>query len=285
MSTPAPTYNHAVPYKDSYLDAIQIGLEEASGDSDYEALECPPFNPTCCLFCSHSATDFDENLNHMRLAHGFLIPEQDRLLVEEEMFVKYLHLVTVGYNECLFCGSVRNSPEGARQHMTGKNHCRIDISREDSEYRDFYDWEVSEPEQALAKPVVMEDAIRLPTGKILSHRNHTKNPRAVGTATPAQKAKQALPTRKAAGGDAALALSRSSGEDEFGDGMSKRLAKHLYLAQLQLGKMRESDKAMLLQLPLKQQRIMLIKSRRDAEWATKKRTDLFIKVQIRLGQV
>ncbi|KAJ6788762.1 hypothetical protein PWT90_03313 [Aphanocladium album] len=281
MSTSAPTYNHAVPYKDSYLDAIKIGLEEASGDSDYETLECPPFKPACCLFCSYSAADFDENLNHMRLTHGFLIPEQDKLLVEEEVLVKYLHLVVFGYRECLFCGSARSSLEGAQQHMVGKNHCRFDLCRENSEYRDFYDWEASDSDQT-SKPVVMHDAIRLPSGKILSHRNHAKSPRMVDRSKTTSRKNGSLPAGSAGGGDVGRDVVRA-GHDE--GGTSKRLAKQLHLAQMQLGKMRESDRALLLGMPLKQQRILLLKSRRDAEWASKTRIDLFIKVQIRLGQV
>lgn len=216
------------------------------------------------------------------MKHGFVIPNQDHLLVEDDVLVKYLHLVIYGYHECLFCGSARNSLEGAQQHMQGKNHCRFDLSGEDSEYRDFYHWEAPDPDQA-SEPVVMDDAIRLPSGKILSHRNHVKTPRILDASKAAAKKSNALPA--GSGGRSAPGQELVLGGDDDGDGMSKRLAKQLHLAQAQLGKMRESDKAMLLRMPLKQQRMMLLQSRRDSEWALKRRTDLFIKVQIRLGQV
>lgn len=233
----------------------------------------------------------------MRLRHGFAVPDPARLAVDPETLAGYLHLVIAADHECLWCGSRRGSRQGAQQHMTGKNHCRIDLDREGSEYRDFYEWPAADGEDdedgaALPgqKPVFMDDAVRLPSGKILSHRNHAKTPRIGEASRYAGGRKQgALPAgdgrqqqKRGAPAPGMELVAMDGGED--GENMSKRLAKQLQLAQTQLGKMREGDKALLLAMPPKQRRMVLLQSRRDTEYASKKRNDMLIKLQVRLSQ-
>ncbi|TLD15295.1 hypothetical protein PspLS_10771 [Pyricularia sp. CBS 133598] len=97
------------------------------------------FNQEQCLFCNKLHGTFDANVAHMRLAHGLMIPAKDRLAVDVETLFSYLHLVVSGYNECLCCGTQRNTTEAVQQHMMDKGHCRFDIDAKGSEYADFYD--------------------------------------------------------------------------------------------------------------------------------------------------
>ncbi|KAK6079650.1 hypothetical protein SCUP515_03906 [Seiridium cupressi] len=138
------------------------------------------FSPAQCLFCASSSADLEANLEHMLQKHGLFIPDTSRLVVDLETLVKYFHLVIYGYFECLFCGSQRHSAEAARQHMTGKGHCKIDILREDSEFRDFYDFDSDdgssdnsdeEPAVPKEKPpkeksVEIDNTLRLASGKV-----------------------------------------------------------------------------------------------------------------------
>lgn len=215
----------------------------------------------------------------MRLAHGFTIPDRQSLAVDDETLVAYLHLVIFGYHECLLCGSVRPSREAAQQHMTGKNHCRFDLSSEKSEYRDFYD--DSGVDDAAAKPVVMKDAMRLPSGKILAHRDHAKA-RATDpakAAAAAVKKQDALPPGlgRASMYPSTPAVPTLSEEDR--EGMSKRMVKRCDLAAKQMAHMSASDRLTLQRYPVKQQWAMFLLSRRNVERAWRAQEDWKIKMQ------
>ncbi|KAH9431961.1 hypothetical protein MCOR02_006669 [Pyricularia oryzae] len=146
------------------------------------------FNHEQCLFCNKLQGNFEANMAHMRLAHGLMIPATDRLAVDLETLFSYLHLVVSGYNECLCCGTQRNTTEAVQQHMMDKGHCRFDIA-DGSEYADFYDLSTdseaesdaegaddddntktphSKTENAAADPD--EKWLRLPSGRVIHNR-------------------------------------------------------------------------------------------------------------------
>lgn len=119
----------------------------------------------------------------MLKTHGLFIPDKDRLVVDTETLTAYLHLIIFGYFQCLYCGTLRSSAEAAQQHMMGKGHCKFDISSEDSEFHEFYDFDSSHEDddeedfEISAKrstvPFVQSDDTfcLLPSGKILSRRS------------------------------------------------------------------------------------------------------------------
>lgn len=137
---------------------------------------------TRCLFCYKNNLNFDANISHMLSRHDFLVPEQDRLLVDIETLIAYLDLVVKEYAQCLYCETLRGTSEAARHHMIAKGHCKIDITNPGCEFRDFYDFQFGDPEEdvaqggsdaKLAAPLfvnVDETSVRLPSGKILSNR-------------------------------------------------------------------------------------------------------------------
>ncbi|KAJ8129856.1 hypothetical protein O1611_g3776 [Lasiodiplodia mahajangana] len=153
-----------------------------------------PFTPGQCLFCPNSSPSFTDSVTHMQKSHGLFIPHQQHLVVDLENLFKYLHLVIFGYRECIHCGTERATVQAVQQHMTSKGHCKFDISEQDSEFAEFYDF--SEPEEDKESDVegdgnerdqkgaptnsnrnpllAYEDSIRLPSGKIISRHFPTQ---------------------------------------------------------------------------------------------------------------
>ncbi|KAI6394113.1 hypothetical protein MCOR10_004302 [Pyricularia oryzae] len=145
------------------------------------------FNHEQCLFCNKLQGNFEANMAHMRLAHGLMIPATDRLAVDLETLFSYLHLVVSGYNECLCCGTQRNTTEAVQQHMMDKGHCRFDIA-DGSEYADFYDSSTDSEAESDVEGADDEDTktphfktenaaadpdekwLRLPSGRVIHNR-------------------------------------------------------------------------------------------------------------------
>jgi len=190
----------------------QAPVPAGPGSATDEDEELPPFNSSECLFCNLASDSLDDNVSHMRRAHGLFIPDDDRLIVKVETLLRYLHLVVFGYFECLACGTQRASAEAVQQHMLGKGHCWIDISSQGSEYADFYDesssgsgrsdsdetddegdgeneGEGGKQEKQSGKRiatghansssarVVDDSSLILPSGKVLSHRSAPRQSR------------------------------------------------------------------------------------------------------------
>ena len=146
--------------------------EDESDGGDTELSEEPEFNSVQCLFCGMENDTFDGNLAHMSKAHSFAIPYQDNLTVDVETLARYLHLTIYGYGECILCATRRSTVEGIQHHMTAKGHCRFSVS---SDIAKLYDIPVPEYHAD-------EESLRLPSGKLLSHRTRATGPAASRTA-------------------------------------------------------------------------------------------------------
>jgi pre-60S factor REI1 len=111
-------------------------------DEDEEELEAESeYSPSRCLFCSHKASDLQENTEHMRKSHGMFIPERD-YLVNLEGLIHYLYRKINENSECLYCHAIRNSPASIRTHMRDKGHCMIAFETEEEqiEIGQYYDF-------------------------------------------------------------------------------------------------------------------------------------------------
>lgn len=75
----------------------------------------PIFNQEQCLFCNKLFGTFEANVAHMQTAHGLFVPDRKRLIVDLETLFAYLHLVIVGHNECICCGTQRSSTLAVQQ--------------------------------------------------------------------------------------------------------------------------------------------------------------------------
>lgn len=108
-SSPVPSTSTAPPPSAPAPASDSIPFE-SSGDATLDRLVAkrllyaPPIAPTSCLFCPHpSFPTVQENAAHMRLAHSFVIPEE-QYLVDLEGLLKRLGEEVGTWNVCVCCG-------------------------------------------------------------------------------------------------------------------------------------------------------------------------------------
>lgn len=224
-----------------------------------------PFTPEQCLFCSTTSISFTSNLTHMHQAHGLFIPSPERLVVDLETLIRYLHLVIFQYRECLSCHTVRRTPAAAQQHMLAKGHCNFDLDRPESEYRDFYDFSAS----GAAPPGRQQESAHLASGKIVSSR----------TAAPTSKAR--LPGRPAhdVSSPTIQPTPPSNPTDIPSLELGPRVAKRQDLLASQLSHLSASDRASLAHLPTSQQLALLGAQQRQADAETRKERRMRTRVE------
>ncbi|GAA6006503.1 hypothetical protein JCM11491_004986 [Sporobolomyces phaffii] len=175
MSTasPVPSTSTAPPPPPASSEPAPF---ESSGDAALDRLVAkrllyaPPIAPTSCLFCAHPPfSTVQENVAHMRLAHSFVIPEE-QYLVDLEGLLKRLGEEVGTWNVCVCCGKgyggnlelgkeedksdeelrkkASKGVEAVRHHMQSKSHCRLkyDTEEEQLNIADFYDFRSSYPD-------------------------------------------------------------------------------------------------------------------------------------------
>ncbi|KAF5003441.1 hypothetical protein FDECE_9991 [Fusarium decemcellulare] len=221
-------------------------LSSDSGeDLDVKEDELPEFNQQICIFCPHRSETFDENFDHMKTSHGLSIPYLDDLAVETVALVWYLHLVIFGYHECIFCGKRRRTTEAVQQHMVRKGHCRFELS---DDMLEFYDVEGLNSRKVEGFVRLDEENVRLPSGKILSHRSQTPSatkPRALNHQEKSTEQEQsALPTQGSS------------------DALTARDRKDMAIAT-QLARLSVKDQHSLIHLPYSEQRALLAKRKKE----------------------
>ncbi|KXH33356.1 TRI15 protein [Colletotrichum simmondsii] len=243
------------------------------------------FNPSQCLFCDELSTEFAESMVHMQKRHGLSISSPESLIVDLETLIKYFHLVMVEYKECLYCGSVRNTAQAVRQHMTGKSHCRIDIGKPGSEFRDFYDLgsscaRDSEDNFGCRRFADSdEDSRELASGKVISHRNRKK---AKNHRKPTQGQRETSDSLLVGKGspreDPSTALTAS------GNSKTDLMAaadKRDRICEKQLATLRSADRQVLSHLPLPQQRALVAKAKKQQETWNSEQMAQKIKIQMK----
>ena len=112
---------------DADTDAASASESESSS-SDWETDEekdadASP-NPFASLFDAHESETVAENLEYMRVKHGFVVPYRDSL-ADPEGFVRYLRRKIVRRKQCLFCQKRFLTLEGVRGHMRDAGHVRV----------------------------------------------------------------------------------------------------------------------------------------------------------------
>ncbi|KAI8666317.1 C2H2-type domain-containing protein [Fusarium keratoplasticum] len=239
----APSSNHR-----SQSPNDKSSESDSGSDREVNQDEMPEFVPENCIFCSHQASDIDDNLAHMKTTHSLTIPFQDNLVVEPATLIWYLHFVIFGYHECILCGTRRRTVEGVQQHMLDKGHCRFEMS---DEMMEFYDVEGlnSHSTQDLVRPD--EDSIRLPSGKILSHRSQTASssrPRITNQSTSTDQEPAAIPGAPPT------------------DALTNRGRKETAMAT-QLSRLSVKDQQSLIHLSAPQQRSLLAQRKKELETA------------------
>lgn len=144
----------------------------------------------CCLFCTKDSDSLETNLEHMSSEHGLYIPEIEHLS-SLETIVGYLRTVITEYNECLYCGMIKQTAEGIRRHMLDKGHCMINLERE-PELLEFWDFSDSDghdtdDEEApksrtrktdtAASKGLSQGEYTLPSGKVVGSKSKAREAR------------------------------------------------------------------------------------------------------------
>lgn len=263
-------------------------LTSSRGSIDSPNAAMPPFAPGQCLFCPSPSPDFAQSVLHMQKSHGLFVPHRQHLAVDLETLFKYLHLVIFGYRECIQCGTERATVQAVQQHMTGKGHCKFDISEQDSEFAEFYDFSepeddawsdtvgdgdgVSQEEEAATssrrKPLPAdEDSIRLPSGRIISRQSSAQaGPSTTQLRRRTRTSASQLEYTPAEGDE-----EEGSGKDEPGSGMpdtrllSRREKREKAMVTYQLANMSANDRNGLMHLTASQQSSLLAMQHRHAE--------------------
>jgi len=246
-----------------------------------------PFTPGECLFCPNPSPGFTDSVIHMQKSHGLFVPHQRHLIVDLETLFKYLHLIIFGYRECIQCGTERATVQAVQQHMTDKGHCIFDISEQDSEFAEFYDFSELEDDResdierdsderyqketatsSNLKPLLAdEDSIRLPSGKIISRQSSartgppfTQMRRQIGTL--ASQIEQSLVER-----DDERGYSKKGHDSDIRGTrlLSKKEKRERAMEKNKLTWMSANDRNSLMHLPASQQRSLLVVQHRHAE--------------------
>ena len=232
-------------------------LTSSQDDKEDNQDKVPDFAPGECLFCGVES-GLEENITHMSTVHGFRIPYESSLTVDKGTLLWYLHLVINGYNECIFCAKKRRSSEAIQQHMLAKGHCRFDVA---GEYADFYNLTSSEIQDSSNLVQPEEGSLRLPSGKLLSHRSHAQQASSRPHTT-RQTSDQ--PQQQQVHGPAVNPAGASTSPDSTA--MEARNQKLEGLA-LQLSRLSANDRNSLMHLPVSEQRSALVVRRKQIDKA------------------
>lgn len=101
--------------------------EEMMAIIDEKIKSAPRLEETDCLFCTHRADTFEDNMSHMTSVHSLFIPDIE-YLIDLRGLIRYLgEKITVG-NVCIFCngkGRGMRSVEAVRKHMVSSTRNNV----------------------------------------------------------------------------------------------------------------------------------------------------------------
>ncbi|KAK4118061.1 hypothetical protein N657DRAFT_694663 [Parathielavia appendiculata] len=249
------------------FESSEESASDTSSSSDKEAVK---FVAEDCLFCNHTSSNFNENLAHMQQAHSLTVPFQSFLSVDLTTLIWFLHMVIFSYRECICCGKRRRTVEAVQHHMTSLGHCRFDVTEEMS---GFYDMTALSQQTADNCSHVDDHTLRLPSGKLLAHRDHVNSD--------SRNRLREKPTQ--AGIPSGLPGAAAAAENESSPwalNLTKRDRKDQALTT-QLARLRTGDQMGLMHLPESQRRSLLAAHKKELDKA--KRAER--RIQSRLDNV
>ncbi|KAI7890796.1 non-SMC mitotic condensation complex subunit 1 [Mucor mucedo] len=146
-------------------------------ESVISAVDHLHLNQDHCLFCNIVHSDFESNLKHMTLAHGFFLPDVE-YLEDAPGLVLYL-AEKIQDCICLYCndrGKEYKTQNAVRKHMLDKGHCKMayDESENPEDLLRFYNFGTMSEQDFEAATVDTvsneEDELVLASGERLGHR-------------------------------------------------------------------------------------------------------------------
>ncbi|KAI5203945.1 hypothetical protein E4T39_03988 [Aureobasidium subglaciale] len=264
LMQPAPADNE----KDQIIPSDSEEASDSSQTLDFDA--------THCLFCSNISDNIDTNLIHMSKSHGMTIPSPHQLSVDPTTLLNYLNLVISVDHECLTCGTQRRNTQAIRQHMLGKGHCAFDISDIESEYREFWDFEVDDE-----KAEVDGDNITLPSGRVVTSRSSraTQQRRRLQALDMSSPSDILTSDEGATEASSSLTIRRSSQKQALTK-QDLRALNH----DKQLSALRSSDRLALAHLPASEQRAILDSQHKQVQKARRQERDMQARLQRKNNQ-
>lgn len=248
-----PSYSHspAAPIQEQALDnATEVTTNPPSPNANYT------FDDSQCLFCNQTSTDLDQNMAHMLKAHGLFV-DSANLLVDVGSLLAYFHFIISELYECLYCGTQRNTRQAVQQHMMAKGHCKYDITDEDAELREFYEFPSSSSSDAREE---MQQRQLLAQEKSRKQSRPSRHSDAhYGSSTRGSLFDQ---TPSPAHSD-----TEAGAESNTHDELSTRARKQEQMLNDSLTRLRADDRRSLLHLPASQQRALLITHHKQMEKA------------------
>ncbi|CAO3613116.1 unnamed protein product [Mucor fragilis] len=151
--------------------------EDTDTDSVVSSLADLGLSQDRCLFCNMANGDFDTNLKHMSLVHGFFLPDIEYLEDPTGLIIYLAEKVEDCI--CLYCngrGKEYKSQEAVRKHMLDKGHCKMayDESESPEDLLKFYNFGTMSEEDFEAATVDtvpnQDDELILESGERLGHR-------------------------------------------------------------------------------------------------------------------
>jgi pre-60S factor REI1 len=240
-----------------------------STDHEFDDYE---FDESQCLFCNQTSSGLDENSAHMLKAHGLYV-DPAHLLVDIGTLLAYFHFIISGRYECLYCGTQRNTREAVQQHMMAKGHCKYDITAEDSELREFYEFPSSDAKEELHQSLAamrLSDDPHLPSQARLRKPRPSKRLDRHGPDVTASPLDQVLRTPSPTPQSHADAQSSSRAAEIPSHSqreLSTRAMKQEHTLNNQLAQLRAGDRRSLLHLPTSRQRAVLAAHHKQMEKA------------------
>ncbi|KAI8073063.1 C2H2 type zinc-finger-domain-containing protein [Gongronella butleri] len=153
--------------------------EEASHADEDQPTFGEDHNLVSCIFCHHTSSDFDANLSHMILDHGFFLPDQE-YLVDVPGLIAYLAEKVMLDHICIYCNDIDRpwkSLGAVRAHMMDKGHCKMayDDSEDPEELLQYYDFgPIDMDDLSTAEPVVVNGERLLENGARIGHRQRVR---------------------------------------------------------------------------------------------------------------
>ncbi|OQU97708.1 hypothetical protein CLAIMM_03598 [Cladophialophora immunda] len=262
--------------------AININHEDDVSNPSSPSTECESdgshifdddddeFDESQCLFCNQTSPDLDQNLVHMLKVHGLYV-DPAHLLADVGTLLAYFHLIISGRYECLYCGTQRSTREAVQQHMMAKGHCKYDMTDEDAELRDVFDFPSSHAKEELHRHLhatgFSGDNHFPPQTRLRKPRPPRRSDRHGPNITASQLDQIPPPPTPQSHTDAGSSSNAAETPPDSRGELSTRALKQEVTLNNQLAQLRAGDRRSLAHLPTSQQRALLATHHKQMEKA------------------
>ncbi|CEG80213.1 hypothetical protein RMATCC62417_14582 [Rhizopus microsporus] len=177
LSSPSLQPQQVAHYKHHQKISLFSDAEDTDNESVISTASDTERITDYCIFCGIDNRDFNTNLEHMKVQHGFFLPDVE-YLEDPKGLVAYLADKIINDFVCLYCngrGKEWKSLVAVRKHMLDKGHCKMayDESEDPEELLKYYNFEPL-GDQVLTQAdenneLVLESGIKLGHRQFMKH--------------------------------------------------------------------------------------------------------------------